>query len=64
MMNQPQGAQLYSGALDCAVKTARAEGLTGLYKGFVPAYARLAPHRVVHFVTLEQLNRLAGLPEM
>ena len=52
MMNQPQGVALYSSGLDCALKTARAEGVLGLYKGFLPAYARLAPHRVVHFVTL------------
>jgi hypothetical protein len=52
MMNQPQGVTLYSSGLDCALKTARAEGILGLYKGFLPAYARLAPHRVVHFVTL------------
>ncbi len=64
MMNQPKGATLYTGALDCAVKTARAEGIMGLYKGFLPAYARLAPHRVVHFVTLEQLTRAVGLSEM
>ena len=64
MMNQPRDKPLYSGALDCVLKTARAEGPLGLYKGFAPAYARLAPHRVVHFVTLEQLNRLAGVAEM
>ena len=52
MMNQPQGVALYSSGLDCALKTARAEGILGLYTGFLPAYARLAPHRVVHFVTL------------
>jgi hypothetical protein len=52
MMNQPKGATLYSSGLDCAIKTAKAEGVLGLYKGFFPAYARLAPHRVVHFVTL------------
>lgn len=52
MMNQPKGAKLYSNSFDCAVKTARAEGILGLYKGFLPAYSRLAPHRVVHFVTL------------
>jgi hypothetical protein len=64
MMNQPRERPLYSGPLDCALKTARAEGITGLYKGFTPAYARLAPHRVVHFVTLEQLNRVFGVAEM
>jgi hypothetical protein len=66
MMNQPSSGagRLYSGPIDCAIKTARAEGLLGLYKGFTPAYARLAPHRVVHFVCLEQLNRMAGVAEM
>ena len=64
MMNQPKGAPLYTSTLDCLIKTARAEGVRGLSKGFTPAYFRLAPHRVVHFVTLEQLNRLAGLPAM
>jgi hypothetical protein len=65
MMNQPSGAaSLYKGPIDCLVKTAKAEGITGLYKGFTPAYARLAPHRVVHFVCLEQLTRAAGMGEM
>lgn len=52
MMNQPKDAKLYANSLDCVLKTAKAEGVLGLYKGFLPAYARLAPHRVVHFVTL------------
>lgn len=64
MMNQPRDAPLYSGPIDCVVKTARAEGLGGLYKGFVPAYARLAPHRMVHFLALEQLMKLAGVAQM
>ena len=64
MMNQHKDRPLYSGPLDCVAKTVRAEGIGGLYKGFVPAYARLAPHRVVHFVCLEQLNRLFGVAEM
>lgn len=64
MMNQPKERPLYAGSLDCVAKTVAAEGPLGLYKGFLPAYARLAPHRVVHFVALEQLNRLAGMGEM
>jgi solute carrier family 25 uncoupling protein 27 len=64
MMNQPREAPLYSGPLDCVVKTVRAEGATGLYKGFLPAYSRLAPHRMVHFLALEQLTRLAGVGQM
>ena len=64
MMNQAEGKRLYSGPIDCVVKTVRSEGIGGLYKGFTPAYARLAPHRVVHFVVLEQVNRLAGVGAM
>ena len=64
MMNQPRDKPLYSGPIDCVIKTAKAEGVMALYKGFTPAYARLAPHRVVHFVTLEQLNKLFGVAEM
>ena len=64
MMNQAEGKRLYSGPIDCVVKTVRSEGVGGLYKGFTPAYARLAPHRVVHFVALEQLNRIFGVAEM
>lgn len=64
MMNQAAGANMYSSSLDCAVKTVRAEGARGLFKGFVPAWTRLAPHRLVHFITLEQLTRLAGLGNM
>ena len=59
MMNQPRDKPLYSSAIDCVVKTARAEGVLGLYKGFVPAYSRLAPHRVVHFVALENVSSVS-----
>jgi len=64
MMNQPREKPLYAGPIDCVMKTARAEGVLALYKGFTPAYARLAPHRVVHCVSLEQLTRVFGVAEM
>lgn len=56
LMNQPAGSTLYSGMVDCAMKTARAEGVMALYKGFTPAYARLAPWQLVFFLSFEQLN--------
>lgn len=40
------------------------EGPLALYKGFTPAYARLAPHRMVHFMTLEQITKFFGAGEM
>eukprot|EP00252_Welwitschia_mirabilis_P006722 TRINITY_DN17620_c0_g1_i1.p1 TRINITY_DN17620_c0_g1~~TRINITY_DN17620_c0_g1_i1.p1 ORF type:complete len:315 (+),score=9.52 TRINITY_DN17620_c0_g1_i1:832-1776(+) len=48
----------YSGALDCAVKTVKAEGPMALYKGFIPTVTRQGPFTVVLFVTLEQVRKL------
>ncbi|KAF4368398.1 hypothetical protein F8388_019115 [Cannabis sativa] len=48
----------YSGALDCAVKTVRAEGVMALYKGFIPTISRQGPFTVVLFVTLEQIRKV------
>ena len=50
---------VYSGPLDCLVKTVRVEGFFGLYKGFWAHYGRIGPHTVLCFVFLEQLRRLA-----
>ncbi|XP_073149294.1 mitochondrial uncoupling protein 5-like [Henckelia pumila] len=48
----------YSGAIDCAMKTVRAEGAMALYKGFIPTISRQGPFTVVLFVTLEQVRKL------
>ncbi|CAH9070210.1 unnamed protein product [Cuscuta epithymum] len=48
----------YAGALDCAVKTIKAEGPMALYKGFIPTISRQGPFTVVLFVTLEQVRQL------
>lgn len=48
----------YKGAVDCAVKTVRAEGLGALYKGFIPTISRQGPFTVVLFVTLEQVRKV------
>ncbi|KAG6397522.1 hypothetical protein SASPL_143691 [Salvia splendens] len=37
-------APLYSGAVECAVNTVKAEGLMALYKGFIPTVSRQGPH--------------------
>ncbi|KAB1212879.1 Mitochondrial uncoupling protein 4 [Morella rubra] len=55
---EPGAAAPYSGALDCAVKTVRAEGVMALYKGFIPTISRQGPFTVVLFVTLEQVRKL------
>ncbi|KAI5558341.1 hypothetical protein BDE02_17G033900 [Populus trichocarpa] len=48
----------YKGALDCAMKTIKAEGPMALYKGFIPTISRQGPFTVVLFVTLEQVRKL------
>ncbi|KAG1342285.1 Mitochondrial uncoupling protein 5 [Cocos nucifera] len=48
----------YAGALDCLLKTVRAEGPMALYKGFIPTVSRQGPFTVVLFVTLEQVRKL------
>ncbi|EEF48606.1 mitochondrial uncoupling protein 5 [Ricinus communis] len=58
-MNVEAGkAAPYNGAIDCALKTVRAEGLMALYKGFIPTISRQGPFTVVLFVTLEQVRKL------
>ncbi|KAA8546740.1 hypothetical protein F0562_003169 [Nyssa sinensis] len=54
MKVEPGMAPPYSGALDCAMKTIRAEGPMALYKGFIPTISRQGPFTIVLFVTLEQ----------
>jgi solute carrier family 25 (mitochondrial oxoglutarate transporter), member 11 len=61
VMNMKKGADgsvPYAGAVDCAMKTVRAEGPMALYKGFVPTVCRQGPFTVVLFVTLEQVRKL------
>ncbi|KAJ8625072.1 hypothetical protein MRB53_033602 [Persea americana] len=52
------GKASYAGALDCALKTVRAEGPMALYKGFIPTISRQGPFTIVLFVTLEQVRKL------
>lgn len=55
-MNDKSGHRLYRGMLDCGVQTIKAEGVLALYKGFLPAYVRLAPWQMVFFIAYEQLS--------
>lgn len=47
---------LYSGPLDCVVKTVRAEGLRGIFKGTLASYLRFGPYCMLTYVALEQLR--------
>lgn len=58
MKVEPGAAPPYNGALDCAMKTIKAEGPMALYKGFIPTISRQGPFTIVLFVTLEQVRKL------
>ncbi len=49
---------MYSGTLDCFVKTLKNDGPLAFYKGFIPNFTRLGSWNVVMFLTLEQVKRL------
>lgn len=65
IMNQPTptpgSSPLYSGTLDCFRKTIKAEGVHGLYKGFIPNWMRIGPHTIVTFIVYEELRKVFGL---
>ncbi|KAK4356223.1 hypothetical protein RND71_025194 [Anisodus tanguticus] len=58
MKVEPGMAPPYNGALDCAMKTIKAEGPMALYKGFIPTISRQGPFTIVLFVTLEQVRKI------
>lgn len=58
MKVEPGMVPPYSGAIDCAMKTIKAEGPMALYKGFIPTISRQGPFTVVLFVTLEQVRKI------
>ncbi|XP_007046026.2 PREDICTED: mitochondrial uncoupling protein 3 [Theobroma cacao] len=64
MMNQAGGKGgnvMYKNSYDCLVKTVKIEGLTALWKGFFPTWARLGPWQFVFWVSYEKFRQIAGL---
>lgn len=51
------GSNMYSGVLDCFIKTFKQEGPVGLYRGFFPAATRLIPQTIFTFIFYEQLAK-------
>ncbi|VDM55433.1 unnamed protein product, partial [Angiostrongylus costaricensis] len=57
LMNAPPGQ--FKGIVDCFFYTAKL-GPAGFFKGFIPAWVRLAPHTVLTFIFFEQLRMNFG----
>ena len=53
----PGEAPLYSGMKDCFVKSIKAEGITVLWKGFTPAFIKLAPYTIISLTLAEKLTK-------
>lgn len=54
-----QGA--YSSVIDCLMKSVKAEGVFGLYKGFLPNWMRLGPHSVISLLMYDNMCIAFGL---
>eukprot|EP01124_Arcella_intermedia_P028210 TRINITY_DN567_c0_g1_i1.p1 TRINITY_DN567_c0_g1~~TRINITY_DN567_c0_g1_i1.p1 ORF type:complete len:265 (-),score=48.46 TRINITY_DN567_c0_g1_i1:497-1291(-) len=52
------GTVSYSSLTDAIWKISKTEGIMGFYKGWVPYYARVAPHVLSLFIFFEQTNNL------
>ena len=57
VLSGAQGASVWG----CLLGTLRAEGLAGLYRGFVPAVARQCPVILVQMPIIEQIRSKCGL---
>ncbi|CAI5744978.1 unnamed protein product [Peronospora destructor] len=52
--------KLYSGVIDCIMKTLKSEGIRGFYKGWAAHYMRLGPHTIFTFLFWEEAKKLAA----
>ena len=59
--NTPAHLGIYSSVFDCFLKSFKAEGIYGLYKGFLPNWMRLGPHSVISFILYDNLCLTFGL---
>lgn len=57
MKRLPDGTMPYSGFIDCAMKTASREGITGFWAGLPTYYFRVGPHSIITLLTAEFLRK-------
>jgi solute carrier family 25 protein 14/30 len=59
--NTPAHLGKYSSVFDCFVQSVKAEGIYGLYKGFLPNWMRLGPHSIIAFLMYDNMCIAFGL---
>jgi len=56
LQNQKPASPLYANAVDCVRKSVAAEGVLVLWRGFTPAFIKLAPYSVLSLMILSKLT--------
>ena len=59
-LNPDGTGKLYSGMVDCFVKSSQSEGPMSLYNGFWPNFGRVVPRVTIVFIVMEQLKATFG----
>lgn len=54
----PGEPPLYTGMVDCFAKGIKSEGPMVLYRGFMPAYIKLAPYTTISFILTDKMTSL------
>jgi solute carrier family 25 oxoglutarate transporter 11 len=57
MKKLPDGTLPYKGFVDCALKTAANEGITGFWAGLPTYYFRVGPHSIITLLAAEALRK-------
>ena len=64
VMGQPKlpdgSPAMYSGMVDCFIKSSQSEGFMSLYNGFWPNFGRVVPRVTIVFLVMEQLKKNFG----
>ena len=59
-LNPDGTGKMYSGMVDCFIKSAKNEGVMSLYNGFWPNFGRVVPRVTIVFIVMEQLKSAFG----
>jgi len=52
-----QGKPLYNGMGDCFLKSVKSEGVLVLWRGFTPAFVKLAPYTIISLTLVDKLTK-------
>lgn len=61
LMNQPADKKEYTGIADCFMKIVARDGPQGLWRGFIPIWARFAPTTTLQLIFFERFRALLGM---